>query len=218
MIIKLIRHGQSKKNVDSNSKINDTTVLTKEGQKQARQVGKTIGEEFVGQAIIYTSPYLCARQTTYHLVDESNAIHKFQVPRIYEDPRLREAEFDTNEQEIRIRADKGIQDKQGYFYCRYGSNESPANVYDRVSTFIDNMMRQSNHKKSSRIIIVSHGITIRCFVMRFMKLTVEQFNVIDNPKHCDIVTLTTHMPHLSSPQFVSGKWGVCGLHKNTVAE
>lgn len=232
MIIKLVRHGQSEANagVVNATEIGDANVkLTPTGATQAREAGTIIGPEFVSKALIYTSPYLRARMTTYNIIDGAMwsdvvtrqverddeeyliTAPKHVPARIYEDPRLREAEFGINKQKTQIRAEKDIRDQHGYFYYRYEGGESPADVYDRMSTFIDSMMRQSKRKRISRILIISHGITIRCFVMRFMKLTVEQFNIIDNPKHCDIVNLTMHMPCLPQPQFISGKWGVYGL-------
>ncbi len=214
MIIKLVRHGQSQANVGivNATEIGDANVLlTDIGIKQAREAGTIIGSEFVSKALIYTSPYLRARQTTYNLIDGSDCVNQAEVPRIYEDPRLREAEFGMNKQETDIRAEKDIRDIQGYFYYRYNGGESPADVYDRMSMFIDSMMRQSERKRTSRILIISHGITVRCFVMRFMKLTVEQFDKLDNPEHCDVITMTTHMPYMPQPQFTAGKWGVYGL-------
>ena len=38
-------------------------------------------------------------------------------------------------------------------------------------------------------LVVTHGLTIRCFVMRFLHLRVEDFDRIDNPDNCDVVTL-----------------------------
>lgn len=61
------------------------------------------------------------------------------------------------------------------------------------------------------VLIVTHGLTIRCFVMRFMHLTVEQFENLANPKNCDIITIEPALYMTEKPQFVSGKWGVSGL-------
>lgn len=46
--------------------------------------------------------------------------------------------------------------------------------------------------------------------MRFLHLTVEQFDQIANPHNADIVTLAPWKT-LKSPQFTSGRWGVEGL-------
>lgn len=60
------------------------------------------------------------------------------------------------------------------------------------------------------MLIITHGLTIRCFVMRFLHLTVEQFDTMDNPANCDIITLGPKEV-VEQPLFCSAKWGVSGL-------
>jgi broad specificity phosphatase PhoE len=72
------------------------------------------------------------------------------------------------------------------------------------------MMRQAERKTTDRILIVTHGLLIRCFVMRFLHLSVEEFDSLANPKNCAIVTLADRTT-LETAQFSSGKWGVSGL-------
>jgi hypothetical protein len=57
-------------------------------------------------------------------------------------------------------------------------------------------------------------LALRVFVMRFLHLTVEQFDKIANPRNADIVTLALRET-IPAPQFVSGRWGVEGLRKYT---
>ncbi len=71
-------------------------------------------------------------------------------------------------------------------------------------------MRQAERKRAERALAVTHGLTIRCFVMRFLHLTVEQFNAIDNPANCDIVTLGPK-GEIEQPLLTSGRWAVSGL-------
>ena len=42
---------------------------------------------------------------------------------------------------------------------------------------------------TDKVLVVSHGLTIRCFVMRFLHLTVEEFNTLVNPNNGDIIML-----------------------------
>ncbi len=58
--------------------------------------------------------------------------------------------------------------------------------------------------------IVTHGLTIRCFVMRFLHLTVEQFDVMDNPANCEIITLGPR-DTIPQPLFQAAAWAVGGL-------
>jgi broad specificity phosphatase PhoE len=71
-------------------------------------------------------------------------------------------------------------------------------------------MRQIIRKGIGRVLIVSHGLTLRCFVMRFLHLSVEQFEAINNPSNCDVITLADKNT-IESPQFTWGTWGVTGL-------
>ena len=64
--------------------------------------------------------------------------------------------------------------------------------------------------RDRNVLIVSHGLTIRCFVMRFMHLSVEQFESLANPQNCDIITIA-HKEYIEDPQFTSGRWAISGL-------
>ena len=61
-----------------------------------------------------------------------------------------------------------------------------------------------------RALVVTHGLTIRCFVMRFLHLAVEQFDSMANPGNCDVVTLGPK-GEIEQPLFTSGQWAVGGL-------
>lgn len=55
-------------------------------------------------------------------------------------------------------------------------------------------------------------LALRIFVMRFLHLTVEQFDQIANPNNADIITLA-HKGVLKAPMFTSESWGVEGLRE-----
>ena len=71
-------------------------------------------------------------------------------------------------------------------------------------------MRQIERKQSKRVLIVTHGLFIRCFAMRFLHLTVEDFDQLANPKNCDVITIGDKN-QLDACVFTSGRWGVSGL-------
>lgn len=50
----------------------------------------------------------------------------------------------------------------------------------------------------------THGLAIRCFVMRFFHLTVEQFESMMNPKNCDVITIGARHA-VSEPVFMNGR-------------
>lgn len=213
MIIKLVRHGES---MQQTGEMNATVVgdhrvpLSAEGFKQAREVGKNIGAEFIQHSLLYCSPYLRTKQTMLSIIDGANVIKHGEVPRIYYDPRLREVGFGYNKTAEQIRREKRLRETHGYFYYQYERGDSAATCYDRMCTFLESLTRQLARKRARNVLIVAHGISIRTFVMRFMHLTVEDYDDLDNPENCDLITIGPAWT-MTDPQFVRGKWGVNGL-------
>ena len=207
MIIKLVRHGESEANAngwDGPNTADWSIPLTHVGFAQAQQAGKTLGKEFVANSLAYRSPYVRTRQT----LDYIGVGADVYVPSlsIYEDPRLREVDHGYEHADDQ----QDLRETHGKFYYRWRGGESPADCYDRTSTFLESMMRQVQRKNASKVLIVSHGITIRCFVMRFLHLSVEQYETMANPRNCDIVTIAP-LWRLDNAVFTSGRWGVEGI-------
>ncbi|CAF3892855.1 unnamed protein product, partial [Rotaria sp. Silwood1] len=76
--------------------------------------------------------------------------------------------------------------KIGRFFYRFGNGESGADVYDRVSLFMDSLFREmdSNLMPNTNILIVSHGLFMRLFLMRFYRWSVERFHTLENFNNC----------------------------------
>ena len=215
MIIKLVRHGTSMANTGEMDPqvVGDFRIpLADIGRQQARSAGAAIGIDFLRSALIYTSPYLRARQTLQELLAGAGLPDNPGQLRIYEDPRLREVDHGYAD----VREQQEMRETHGWFYYRYSGGESPADCFDRTSGFLEGMMRQVLRKNADRVLIVTHGLTIRCFVMRFLHLTVEQFEEILNPGNCDIITVGNR-DALQDSQFSWGRWAVAGLrlHEHT---
>lgn len=209
LVMKLVRHGESEANVGKvlAHEVGDPFIpLSALGQQQARTVGQAIGAEFIDGALVYSSPYRRARDTLAEIFSGCGLPPLARSHGLYEDPRLREVEhgYEPSEPQEELRR------RHGWFYYRYRGGESPADCYDRTSSFLESMMRQVERKSAERVLIVTHGLTIRCFVMRFLHLSVEEFNVLANPKNCDVITIADAST-LTDPQFTSGRWGVSGL-------
>jgi broad specificity phosphatase PhoE len=206
MIIKLVRHGQSISNTGElkQHEVGDSGIaLSDLGRKQAGDAGRVIGAEFIQPALIYCSPYQRTRETCKEILASVNLSDSIKV---YEDPRLREVERGYADEESQHEMRK----VHGWFYYRHSGGESPADCYDRTSAFLESLMRETQRKKSTNALVVTHGMTIRCFVTRFLHLTVEQFEMMANPSNCDIITIAP-IESLKSPIFSCGRWGVEGL-------
>lgn len=210
LTIKLVRHAESRANVGEVSahEIGDHLIpLTARGQEQARRAGATMGRDFVQQALIYVSPYRRARETLEGILAgaglDGDALRGM---RVYDDPRLREVEHGYEP----IEPQEELRRTHGWFYYRFRGGESPADCYDRTSGFLESMMRQVERKGIENVLIVTHGLTLRCFVMRFLHLRVEDFDELANPSNCAVVTIADR-DSLVDPLFTSGRWGVTGL-------
>lgn len=81
-------------------------------------------------------------------------------------------------------------DKYGPFYYRFTDGESCADVYDRVSDFFGTLYRDfSKDDFPENAVVITHGMTIRLFLMKWLKWTVEDFETYSNPDNCQIVIL-----------------------------
>lgn len=207
MIIKLVRHGESQANVEGYvqpSMADYRLPLTPRGVDQAREAGRTLGRSYLEDCLIYTSPFLRARQTLTGILEGAGVSPEDVCVR--EDPRLREVEHGYFD----VAAQRCLIETHGHFYYRYQGGESAADCYDRVSGFLESFMRSLQKTESQKALIVTHGLALRVFVMRFLHLTVEQFDTIANPHNADIVTIAA-LKTLLMPQFTSERWGVEGL-------
>lgn len=196
----LVRHGQSTGNENKSiyKTIPDYALqLTEKGKQQALEVGVKL-KDIIGpeQSIqFYVSPFWRTRQT-YLGIRKSFPIPDDRLYRYYEDPRLREQEWGQNMGE---RGDAGFQEKieeyrdsYGHFYYRFrDGGESCADVFDRMSDFMNTMHRDFQKKDFPRnVIIVTHGMTMRLFIMRWFHCSVEEFESWGNPLNCGYYLLT----------------------------
>lgn len=199
----LVRHGESEGNVDKTiytKKPDYAYELTERGREQAHQVGELLADAFGDKSIqFYCSPYWRTRQTYLEILKEFNRVRKLPLnylvnrgPHCYEDPRLREQEWGTS---FKTRNDNTEEERDsfGHFYYRIESGESCADVYDRVSDFLNTLWRDFEKENyAENVIIVTHGMTMRLFLMRWFHWTVEEFEKLANPKNCGFYELTLH--------------------------
>jgi broad specificity phosphatase PhoE len=186
----LIRHGESEGNADKNLlevKPDYALNLTTKGIEQAKQAGKEI-KEIIGQETlqVYVSPFYRTRQT-YQYVAEST---RENVIKVFEDPRIREQDWGhlrnphINEGIIQERNDFSA------FYYRIPDGESGADVYDRVSIFLETLYRDFQKPDyPENVLVVTHGMTLRLFLMRWFHWSVEEFEALRNPRNCQIVIM-----------------------------
>ncbi|CCE61471.1 hypothetical protein TPHA_0A03950 [Tetrapisispora phaffii CBS 4417] len=104
--------------------------------------------------------------------------------RIKDDPRIREQDF-GNFQQVTSMEDVMTKRKHyGHFFFRFPQGESAADVYDRVASFQETLFRffERNILRKPRdvVVLVSHGIYCRVFLMKWFRWTYEEFESFTN--------------------------------------
>jgi broad specificity phosphatase PhoE len=186
----LVRHGESEGNADKSvyGRIPDYTLeLTEKGKQQAMLAGREIARVTHNESLFfYVSPMWRTRSTFEHIA--RNLGHPNF--RYVEEPRIREQEWGHLRSREESRQVDLARDAYGTFYFRIPDGESAADVYDRVSDFFGSMHRdfeKPDYPQNS--VIVTHGMTIRLFLMRWYHWTVEEFELLSNPHNCQVVVL-----------------------------
>jgi len=186
----LVRHGESQANVEPQHY--ETTPdyafnLTEQGREQAQQAGERIAEIIGDESIrAYVSPWYRTRQT----FDEIAAVLGGQLSRAVEDPRIREQEWGHFQSVDAMKHAEQERIKYSTFYYRLPDGESGADVYDRVSTFLETLHRDfAKPDFPDNALIVTHGMTLRIFLMRWFHWSVEYFERVINPNNAEVVVM-----------------------------
>ncbi|MDX1958226.1 MAG: histidine phosphatase family protein [Leptospiraceae bacterium] len=186
----LIRHGESEGNVNRNiysTKPDYKLLLTEKGKLQATEAGKKINNLLGSESLFcYVSPIWRTRET-FQLLQKELVSSNIQIR---EEPRIREQEWGhlrTIEECEKVDKER---DEYGTFYFRIPDGESAADVYDRVSDFMGTLHRDFEKESfPNNVLIVTHGMTLRLFIMKWFHLSVEEFELLSNPKNCELIIL-----------------------------
>lgn len=195
----LVRHGQSEGNVDKHvygQKPDYALNLTLKGRMQAFMAGKKLYNLGGSTAFYYVSPLFRTKQTFEQLLAglinerRSKTTEHLEFPPFLEEPRLREQEWGHLKTSMECDSIDHERDAYGTFYYRIPDGESAADVYDRVSDFIGAMHRDFEKiSYPNTAVLVTHGMAIRLFLMRWLHWTVEEFETYKNPDNCAIVVM-----------------------------
>ena len=178
--IVLVRHGESTGNVDDTvyeREPDHALALTERGRQQAEETGKRLREVFGRERVsVYVSPYRRTHETlrAFHLDPE--------LIRVREEPRLREQDWGNWQDRDDVRLQKAYRDAYGHFFYRFAQGESGADVYDRVGGFLESLFRSfeaPDHPPN--VLLVTHGLAMRLFCMRWFHWTVAEFESLSNP-------------------------------------
>jgi broad specificity phosphatase PhoE len=178
--IVLVRHGESHGNTDETiyERVPDHALeLTGRGWEQARGAGAALREVFGGERVrAFVSPYRRTRQTFQAFgLDPALTV-------VEEEPRLREQDWGNLQDIEDIREQRKARDAYGHFYYRFTCGESGADAYDRVGAFLETLHRDFEDPNfPPNALLVTHGLLMRLFCMRWFHWSVEEFEALCNP-------------------------------------
>lgn len=198
----LVRHGQSEANLDNtvNARLPDHEIaLSPEGREQAAAAGAYLAQTLAqsSRVRILCSPYVRARETSAGIekalaaaaikFDKREAVELRELQFGLFDgipdeelPRLFPREYEHYEKHRRF---------EGEFFAPMPLGESRCNVADRVKGVFGTILRDASGDRSDPLtdfIVVSHGVTIRCFRMQWMQYPWEWYEQERNPANCAV--------------------------------
>jgi broad specificity phosphatase PhoE len=194
----LVRHGESAGNTDKDlyALIPDHALeLTAKGRSQAQQAGSSIAELIQPEPGVATSVrfYVSTHKRTQQTYEEIAAVVRkrdgINWQPTYFDPRLREQDWGhlrTADATAKLEEER---DRYGSFHYRFPNGDSCADVYDRISLVLDTMHRDWEVCVPDNVVVVTHGMTMRVFLMRWFKWKTEDFELLRNPPNCGIMVL-----------------------------
>lgn len=208
----LIRHGESISNVDKkiHLSIPDHAIgLSEKGHVQADNAGAALAtylqENVVDRvslqsfrARIWVSPYKRTRETADGIEKHLKTVHGIYGNHItrHEHINLVEQQFGLfdglNDDELKEAYPKehAHYDKcekfEGKFWARMPLGESRYDVAVRVHQAFGTFYRDYERYGINNLIIVSHGVTLRAFVMQWLHKPFEWFEEEKNPNNCSI--------------------------------
>jgi 2,3-bisphosphoglycerate-dependent phosphoglycerate mutase len=230
----LVRHGQSEANLDKtvNSRLPDHKIaLSPQGREQAAEVGRFLAQSLAlsGRLRILCSPYVRARQTSELIekalaaaaiaFDKREAIELRELQFGLFDgiadedlPRLFPREYEHYEKHKRF---------EGEFFAPMPLGESRCDVADRVKGVFGTILRDASVDRQNPVtdfIVVSHGVTIRCFRMQWMHYSWEWYEGERNPPNCSAQLIEGHTGEGYSDRLVFAGFEVARPSRQTRRE
>jgi broad specificity phosphatase PhoE len=186
----LIRHGESEANVDSTvyARVPDSQIpLTERGKQQAATAGEQIANMIGNERVtFYVSPFLRTKQTAAELAK----YYPKESLRMIEEPRIREQEWGNLQDPTIMKIALKERQTVGRFFYRFHGGESGADVYDRASGFLETLFRHFEHKDCAKnVIVVTHGLFVRLFLMRYYRFSIVEFERLANLGNCEFVVM-----------------------------
>ncbi len=202
MRIILVRHGESITNVDPSiyAYTPDHVVpLSDTGRTQAANAGHFLRDYFsklprddtFSAVRMWTSPYRRTRETADELetaIGESIDFDRREHINLCEQQFGLFDGIPDDELPTRLPSEfahyKKCLDHEGKFWARMPLGESRFDVAVRVRQTFGTFHRDAERWGYKNIIVISHGVTFRAFILQWLHLTPEWFDAEPNPGNC----------------------------------
>lgn len=209
--ILLVRHAVSAANLDATlyTRLPDAKVpLAPEGKAQARASGEAIADWIREQdnddgTRIYCSPYQRTRETCVEvaaaLTEGGVAFDRIEELALREISfglfdGLRDEELPNNFPREHAYYQKHV-DFEGEFYAPMPMGESRVQVADRVKGLFGTIVRDNREREKGwrirNFVMISHGVTIRAFIMQWLHLTPEWYQAQRNPANASVMMISS---------------------------
>ena len=201
MKIYLVRHGQSRGNIDKSEyfKHLDCDIeLTDKGKVDAIEAGDKIMDivNYYAKSEVppkeprcyfnlYHSSYKRAYQTANIIHGRITDNQNYQIDKISETPLIREREW-GNLRDIVAMGSK-TEDHFNFYYRPVGG-ESFADCYQRVVLFHQHLLNTSKYENN---IVVAHGEFNKLYVMYLLGWSVKDFEKYKSPKNGEVFLIDT---------------------------
>mmetsp|Transcript_2285 Transcript_2285/g.7054 ORF Transcript_2285/g.7054 Transcript_2285/m.7054 type:complete len:298 (+) Transcript_2285:41-934(+) len=165
--------------------------LTEEGKLQALRAGIALKHIISDETCtFFVSPYKSCKQTFSYI---SGAFSDLESHQYVEDPRLRNQ--DRGDWYLRHAPEKEEEylresERLGKFFYRWPNGESAADVYDRMSSFMETMYRKWQHvDRPDNFVIITHSVCIQAWITRWFHLDTDTFNRLEKFKNGQIAVM-----------------------------
>ena len=198
----LVRHGQSMGNVDETAYATtpDWKIpLTQTGKEQAQAAGQILSELLLQGESLYTyvSPYQRTMETWQVMKQEIDKNPSIQLVGTRQEPRIAEQQFGNFQNPHETIKQKEQRHLFGRFFYRFPNGEAGMDVYTRVTSFLSTLSRDWNQLRQHEVVdmenynilIVTHGLTLRLFLMRYFQLTVPEFEDSFNAPNAELIIM-----------------------------
>lgn len=194
----LVRNAQSAANVDPTvlARVPGPEIpLSAEGHAQAAASGHRIRDMLEREdgpggtsLFLYVSPFRRSKETALGIMAQQSAC----LLGCREEPQLREQDTGQLQDLSAQERENMLRRSFSRFFFRFTSGESGSDVYDRLTAFLDHMMRDidgGRFPEGTTLLVVTHGLALRLFLARWFHWTVHDFDSVGNPPYGEPVVL-----------------------------